>query len=375
MKVISKGEHGESITRYLQRSFPKIASIKGRDLLEVLTSILVGSKDLRYGPMPSPENLVNIRQTITKAIQMDAPIPVLIPWGGRKLYPDMKLDIAEVAGLKQILRVDECVRSVYPNGLQIRVRIEDTGARWLYKNHHGIQQYSDDMKLLIDILKGDSKIIGVFESEMMEETKYFELSAQYSELLQAVITVQMAFPHEKVEDMNAYRQLVNRGWKGTIPKEQRDYYLDRCKKVYPNLTEPEYVEKLADYFGGSKARHDLNGVGAPLTPVGSFIQINFAHPVPGAPTGLFNHTLYYRTIPGNYSRTHIAPWRSKGYLDITGDDITPRVIQPDKEPDRLESATVKFVNDTNDEEYVIVKADYVYAHSIFEYALASGFMI
>jgi len=365
MKIIGQGEYYDVISRYFQSSFPTIAAIKGKDILEVLTQILVGSKDLRYGSMPSPENLVTIRKTILRSVEMGHSIPVLVPWGGRKMNKHLHLDVAEVFGLKQLLRVDECIRKVYAPGLQIRVRIEDINAKWLYKEETGIEEYSDGMQCLINMLKGDTKIIGVRESEMMDEERYMELATEYAELLNAMITMQIAYPKLETEDISAYQELLSRGWKGTIPKEQREYYIERYKKMYPGLEAPEYTARLADYFAGSKVRYDLNGRGEPKTDVGSFIQINFAHQVPGAPEGIFNNTLYYRTIPGNMSRTHIAPWRSKGYLQMVEEQVTPKLVFPGTEIRDLETSYVTLVNENDEDDKVIVRADYTYSISVF----------
>lgn len=365
MKVIAKGEYSPIIRRYFQGSLPKTAVIKGKDLLEILTTILLGSKDQRYGPKPSPESLVAIRVTIQKAVELGLPIPVLVPWGGRKMDKDIKLDIAEVSAIRQLLSVDECVRNVYPPGLQIRVRIEDINAEWLYKDSEGIEEYSSGMQKLITMTKGDTKIIGIVESEMMDKGKYMKLATSYSILLSRVIGHQIASPDVNVWDIPEYQKLAERGWKGDIPKEQRDYYLDRYKRIEPNISDVEAVMKLADYFAGSKVRYDLNGRGNPQTEVGSFIQINFAHPVPGAPEAIFNNTLYYRTIPGNLARTHIAPWRAKGYLAMIDDQVTPKLVNPGAETKELRSNTVMLVNENNETDTLLIQADYTYSENVF----------
>mgnify|MGYP003433826117 FL=1 len=366
MKVNGQGEYSDLITRYFQNSFPEIAVVKGKDLLEILTTILVGSKNLRYGSMPSPENLVTIRKTIFKAVEMGLPIPVLIPWGGRKMDVKLKLDVAEVSALRQLLAVDQCIRKVYSPGLQMRVRIEDLNAIWLYKSEEGVEEYSEGMKTLIDMLKGDTKIIGVRESEMMNKQQYLDMSEEYALLINAVLTLQLAYPSMSVWDMDPYKELVSKGWKGEIPKEQREYYLDRYKRMDEDLADSEATAKLADYFGGSKTRYDLNGRGNPVTEVGSFIQINFSHPVPGAPEGIFNNTLYYRTIPGNMARTHIAPWRAKGYLQISESYNTPKLVFPGTKISDIIKGKTLLVDENDENKFVEISTDHVYQISLAE---------
>jgi len=366
MKVTGKGEYADIISRYFQRSFPKIAAVKGKDLLEILTQVLVGSKDLRYGSMPSPESLVTIRKTISRAIELNLPIPILVPWGGRKMDSSIKLDVAEASALRQLIRVDECIRDFYTPGLKINIRIEDLNAEWLYKSDEGIEEYSMGMINLIEILKGDTRITGMRESRMMDKDAYFLASRHYAPLLEAVITKQIAYPDINPEEIPQYRQLVDYGWKGTIPEEQRTYYMDRYKRMAPDLGEHDAVQKLADYFAGSKARYDLKGRGNPDTEVGSFIQINFAHPVPGAPEGIFNNTLYYRTVPASAGRTHIAPWRAKGYLEMIEELVTPKIVHPGSKVFNLEKSYV-ILQSEDKEVSVVVATDYTYNVNVMQY--------
>lgn len=371
--VNGKGEYGDIIRSYFQRSFPKIATMKGKDLLEILTSVMVGSKELRFGSLPSPENLVTIRKTMTKAIDLGLPIPVLVPWGGRKMDKNLSIDVAEVAALKQLTMVDECVRKLYPPGLRIQIRIEDVNAEWLYKEDDGIQEYSSSMSKLIDIVKGETRMMGIRESWMMDKEQYIFLAKMYSKLLKDVLIAQIAMPSMDVATVPAYQTLVEKGWKGLIPKEQRDYYLERYARMYPNLSEEEHIELLADYFAGSKVRYDLNGRCAPEGPVGSFIQMNFAHPVPGAPDSIFNNTLYYRTVPASHGRTHIAPWRAKGYMDVVGNEAVARLVHPGATMADLIPNSATLFDEAADKS-VVIKTDYTYRDPITVLAYPAGLM-
>jgi len=172
-----------------------------------------------------------------------------------------------------------------------------------------------------------------------------------------------------VWDIPAFVRLTEKGWKGEISKEQREYYINRYKKADPHISDIEAVMKLADYLGGSKARYDLNGRGIPVTDVGSFIQINFAHPVPGAPDGLFNNTLYYRTIPASMARTHIAPWRSKGYLQMVGETITPKLVHPGMSISDLVPSIVTLVNEDDFTDKLVVQTDYTHSEDVFSYVM------
>lgn len=333
--------------------------VSAKQLLEILTLIIVGDKDLRYGPVPRPEQLVVIRKTIMDAITLGVPIPVLVPWGGRKLHKSLKLDVAEVSAIRQIIRVDEAVRMYYPIGMDINVAIEDTGARWLYKEEDGIEEYSMGLQKLIEMLKGDSSIKGIRESELMDNAAYDLASKTFSDLLYKVITQQLLTPLVDVNILPAFQELTRLGWKGELPAEQRNYYLDRYRVMEPGQTQDHYVWKLADYFAGSKARYVLNGRGNPASKVDSYIKLSFINAIPGAPTSMFNNTLYYRTIDMKDGKTHIAPWRSKGFLEIQPDGSAKVKVTSwgNKEViDQLSDAQVE-ITEGNDS--VIVCAEYL----------------
>lgn len=330
MKAQSIGENPYSnlICGYFQKAFPQVSKPSKTDLLDILTDIIVGNKDLRHGSVPTPEILVNIRKVIKDSIEKDLPIPILAPWGGRKTDPVAIVDVAEVSGIHQIVTTDKLIKDFYSPGLQVNMRVEDINAMWLYRNDanllENVTKYSDAMDNLILILKGSTNLTSMRESRMMDKDEYFETAKMYSDLLFSVIVYQEAFPDAKAEDIKPYQDLVKLGWKGTIPKEQRDYYLGRYKHLY-NASQEDACRMLADYFGGSKARYDLHAKGNPVTQVNGFIQANFAHPVPHAPAGLFDSTVYWRTIPTSQARTHIAPWRGKGFLRITRNEIVTKI--------------------------------------------------
>lgn len=365
------GEYAELICRYFQAGFPKVVSINKDNLLEILTTVVIGTKDLRYGPIPKIENQYTIRQTLAKAIEMGEPIPMLVPWGGKKMDSSLSIDVAEVSGLRQLIYLDETVKRFYKPGLLIHIRIEDTGALWLYRNHDvedAVERYSSDFSNLVKVLRGDSLIFPIRESLLMDKDTYFAASKMYSDLLDGFINTQLELKGLDVETIPEYKELKAKGWKGEIPEEQRDHYISMYKKLYPGLSTAEYITLLADYLGGAKARYDLKGRGEPDSPVGSFIQGTFVPPIPGAPKTMFNNTLYYRTVPETWGRTHLAPWRGKGYLSIINNDVIPKITyQANPALLDLRESYVE-MNDEKDENLMIkVRADYNVTDSLYLY--------
>ena len=364
MKVKAQGAYAEIICKYFIEQFPRIANISKTELLEILTDILVGTKETRYGPVPKPEQLVIIRDTIAKSISLNAPIPILIPWGGIKGDMKSSIDVAEVAAIRQLVHLDEQVKKFHAPGTHIHVRIEDLGARWLWRIDNiedNIEKYSTDIKKLILMLRGDSSIETLRESYLMKAGSYFSISEGYSEIIESVIEHRLAYPNQDIIQSEEFKKLQASGWKGGLPDEQIAYYIDRYKELYPDLTMEHYVLKAADYLGGAKARYDLNGRGEPISSVESYLQLTFVPPIPGAPVSLFGNTVYHRTVPLSQARSHIAPWRAKGYLKVngkTGLTKTKIVSWKDELLQSLIPSQVEFI-DEKENSSVIVQADYL----------------
>lgn len=190
----------------------------------------------------------------------------------------------------------------------------------------------------------------------MDRDHYFATSNFYSKLLLEVFKEQALYPTKNLLDISAYNSLYERGWKGDISKDQKDYYFGRYKSLY-NCSDEEAYQMLADYFGGAKARYDLDGKGVPTSEVDGHIKLSFVPPVPNSPT--HGTTIYYRTMPASSARTHIAAWRGKGYLKIDGNDVTPKLISfNDKETlSQLQSGSIVISNKTGLE--VEVSTDYL----------------
>jgi hypothetical protein len=158
-------------------------------------------------------------------------------------------------------------------------------------------------------------IRAIKESEIMSKERYFSLSESYSPYLTTAILKRLQSSEESLSELKT----IN--WRGNLPIEQVNYYIDRYKILYPNLATYEYIKLAADYLAGAKVRYELDGRFEPVIfSDREHISISFVPPVPGAPISLFGNTLYYRTVPENQSRTHIAPWRAKGFLEINQDN-------------------------------------------------------
>jgi len=144
------------------------------------------------------------------------------------------------------------------------------------------------------------------------------------------------------------------GWSGIIPQLQRQYYYDTYKRLYNSGLE-ECIERLSIYMAQSLSRKQLNMSGKGGW--SKFIQITFCPPVPGVPSGYDHNFIYYRTVPISQARTHICPWRAKGYLRISGDKVCSKIcsLTEYKEKELIPSTLTL----TKDELSVTIDTSYV----------------
>lgn len=319
--------YSELITRFFQSEFPAHAVVSANDMLELLTTVIIGTNNTRFGPKPSPESQVAIREVIRYATAFNLPIPILVPWGGRKTIASRGIDVAEVVALKQLSCLRASVKEIYEPGVAINIRIEDTGAWYLYQSEglegeYATERYSADFQALIRVLNLPF-INPIRESSLMKKAEYFELSNRILDPMLDYLIESSSIGF--LTNSKHYKRLTELGWQGEIPKEQREYYWKRYLSQTPSLSVYDLNLKLAQYFAGSLARYKLQGIAVDPTWNNRYIKIIFVPPVPGAPISLSSRDIAYRTIPEKISRSHMPAWRSKGYFKITEDEASPRL--------------------------------------------------
>lgn len=354
IKLLNEDPYSEIICKYFAQTFPTIITPSSKQLLDILTTIIVGDKNTRLGPIPSPEELVEIRKVISICIEKDSPIPILVAWGGVKTQRDALVDVAELSALNQLLKLDDCVRKYHTSGILVNIRIEDLGADWIYRDEEDISdkiiQYSSSFYDLVYMINGNHNIRPIKESHLMDKGEYFDKSQSISNRLNYLI-------NKKLAGGDIIAQLTDLGWKGDLPIEQVNHYISRYEILYPNKSKFDYIIMAADYLGGAKVRYDLNGR---ANPGSKFIGISFISPIPGAPSSMFNTTLYYRTVPMNQGRTHIAPWRAKGYLEINSDNSVKVKVTSWNNKEILDTLhPVKLELKDNINKKVLIDADYL----------------
>jgi len=343
IKLLSPHDvYAEQIKTFLSLTFPSSISNDRKVLLETLTSLIIGSKQSRYGAIQDPESLVSLREVINGSISNGDSIPIIVPWGGSKQSSFLGVDIADVCALKQIQCMYNRVLDSYKPGLNILIRLEDLTDKVIFgvgERDAQIENYTIAIQKLIKILNIPVK--SFLESEIMGPHEFLEASRKYGQ------TIFMAL-NQKTEEKK-FHLLKSIGWTGIIPEEQFNYYVKCYAKFYPTLSVEKRFEKICMYFGSSLARKNLHGTGVDKWA----INLSFAPPIPGAPGG---RRIYYRTIPERFTNCHKAPWIGKGYLRIKGRKIYPNIAGWDGEGFNYQPMKIEL---TNDKVSTIVDADYV----------------
>jgi len=282
-------------------------------VFEAVVAELVGTKQLRYGPTPSPEVLVSIREVVREAMAKDLPIHVLVPWGGSK-QGDHGIDIAELMAMKQLLTLADKLKLHYPPGLSVRLRLEDASDIALFARMSGRREktapYCDAVELLARIV-----LPGI---EIYRESSLIAPDSFVTAVDALVPTFYEAMQNN---DPAARAALLGRiGWKGDLPQSQLACYRNAYAKFYSNMPAAARDMLLARYFACAIVRRDLKLSGA----IDGTKQIMLCF-WPPVPTQDATRRLFYRTIPERYSNQHRAPWIGKGYVRIMGDVATPAI--------------------------------------------------
>lgn len=335
VRMFQDDPYGDQICQYLKEQFPVIYSTDN-DKLEILSTLLLGTKETRYGPLPSPEGQVKVRQVIKTNLGEGLPIPIMIPWGSIKANFTEDIDIAEVMTIKRLVSLNTAVKRHYQPGLQIIIRIEDTSGYSLFSidgdatvMKSKIDRYSAKFQTLVRILEPSGSIKAWRESEMPNADKFASTMEVNIPLMEKYLRASHFYMENKDVTSSIhlpeYHDLVKAGWTGYISNEQRNHYFNTYRRLYNDQNMDRLIKRLAIYLACALTRKQLNMNG--VLPSWDFghIQISFVPPTKGLPEGYNNHYLYYRTLPLSAARTHIPAWRAKGYLKINGTSICPKL--------------------------------------------------
>lgn len=358
IKPCQNDPYSRLIANSLAQEFPSQCVADSAVLVDLITSEIMGTKQQRRGPRPSPESLVAMRDVIRRNTEMKWPIPFVVPWGSEK--PDGGgIDLAELWALKTLQCLNHRVMGHYSPGLEFHIRVEDVSAPHLFYDRmdqarEEAARYSDAFEAVVAILELGPAIEIVRESRHISEEKFNAEADMIVPAMQAVLM--------NPENTNAKTDLAGFGWRGIPSEELKQFYFRQFDKLYPNDDPGQRLHRLARYFSASLARKRLDLTGASPAWEGKFVELAFYASPPGTQTH-FARRVYYRTLPCAITSNHMAPWRSKGYMLIEDDDDATPKLASFNEPQNYNKNTVTLVNDAlvHGPRSVTVQADYIVA--------------
>lgn len=328
LRIHSDNPYREVICSCLSGALPSVHIERTETIVDVLTQEMVGTKRVRFGPTPNPESLAAIRAVIRHAVESQLPIALLLPWGSKKPRNGYSVDLAEMMALKMVACFIERISKYHLPGVDLVVRIEDLSGWYLFESE-GSEALDSSRRYVADLLKLFSimEIPGVhpwLESEHIDRHRYDE----HVRTLEPIFGEYLTTTDNGDGSSPAFAKLATYGWKGLIPAAQRQFYYSRYERFYPALDDSGRRRQLAKYFATVLARVLVQGRGTRESWKNNFIDFTFHPPVPES-TGLVDRRLYYRTLPTDYTRDHIPPWRARGYLRIVGREATPKLAHWD----------------------------------------------
>ncbi len=307
-----------------------VVSVPQAVQFEAVSSAVFGTKQRRFGPMPSPETQVAVRDVL----RTTETALFYLPWGCSKLHEGVGLDLLEFTALKQLRCLSEELLRFGKQSTFV-FRVEDLADRWLFGDARlpAIEQYATQFQQLVRVMLPNAKV--ELESYFTTYAAFSGHAAAYAPVFYRYLT--------GAGDSAGLREL---GWLGDVSEEQRAHYREMYSLFYPGK-DPNRL--LANYFAGVLARVALKATAQPTTP---HIQLAFAPPVPGDPTKRVQ--LHYRTMPERYTHTHRAPWNARGYVQIGEDNrCTPKIMGFNEQLE-LTPQTIRFGDVELEAPYVLI---------------------
>ena len=312
-----------------------------------LASLLLGSRDDRFGPTPGTADVREVQGHVEHWVHRGAPVPILVMWGGLKHYvrdEDQGVDLAELFALRHLRRLSDAARATYPPGLRIMVCLEDFGV-W-YEDARG---YGRGVQAAVEL--AIARYLGEFESLLLALCGASVQPLRFRDLVEPGTPLDacerqadrnLALLHEywaesdgrsgaEAAALPSHRALVDVGWAGHIPPEMRAHYLGRLGALYPRASHAERVDRILRYFAIVLLYQQLRVF---ARTGGPWLKASMYKPAPGIPEGRVVGRLHLRTLPRSVTTKVIPPWTAKGCLamDASG------TLRPALESFRLAAA-------------------------------------
>jgi hypothetical protein len=308
-KSAELGFVNDMVSRFLINELPGADFEKDENLVDKISDLFLGTRNIRLAGNPSPESQVLMRTVIRTAMAQGKPIPVLSAAGPKKSNSG-QIDLAEFSAMQKLVCLQERVAKYYAPGMSFRIRLEDTTGAFLepIDSAYEMDQYCKDFIKLCALL--EERVGGKFLTAWRESSN-MEQSGKMLELAHQNVSVfELAFAIGDQEGVKAA------GWQSGVGQDWKDFLNERYSKLFPLWTQEQKDHQAAKYLASTLARHLTGMTGA--TPDwdidGRHLEISFATPAPGSPKA--STRVYYRTMSTKQTKTHMPYWRSKGYFRL-----------------------------------------------------------
>ena len=283
--------------------------------------ILHGSGKSRIGSLPDPECTRELIEIISKFMERNAPIEMLVMWGATKGYSldqsRREVDLADLLGLSRFAVMGRAVQKIYPPGMKIRIIDEDVGERSL--STRGQAALAEDIAIYATGLRNLARVLGggvtvELESELLTSVgrtleAFQELAREWGRMFRAYWD---STDGEQDPDVHAsrktYQDLVQEtGWKGFLLPDQRDFRIQRAWSAYPDLPRESVVDLCCQYFANLLVRNRFGVVrgSIDIPPIrGGFIP----------PVGSNRGRITYKVKDSKGTNT-TPPWSGFGFVE------------------------------------------------------------
>lgn len=239
-------------------------------------------------------------------------IPLLVQFGGAKTakhcpYPEP--DIAEYMALQSLARINLLIREVYPPGAKVRLMLGDTFYSYVFGGDKGVDPYVGGVERMVKGLglsfinaQRFSDVVGAYGP-----SRVLDRCERNCELIRR---------HWDTGSQDAYNRLCDEGWKGTLPREQREYYANRAVKILAkkgfkgNALMSEKKSAVIRFMAYALmiAQFDLLDRRLETT-----VDVSFVPLAPGEPRSLYRRFRILAAPPGGTTKS-APPWTVHGVL-------------------------------------------------------------
>jgi len=330
-----------------------------KSVAENIFALLLGQERMRPRDwVPREEHKKFLLDKIQRFVDANYPVDCFVMSGGAKVFgmaAHWGPDLGDYSWIKGLTEMAECVEKVHSRGIRINVYLEDYGRRYfsqqspeetearIYAYYEGLTSLASSLGAKVN-LRLESEIFGAIKVPAHLQDRFgvkgtcnFDCFATVANVLSDMFerywTDTKACCPERDTDVNesleSWKALAEVGFKGSIPKIQREYYLKRAQCCSScELVDDSAQRRVTSYLGAAFARKLLGLVTAEFFDSDGEIhpiQLSYVPHAPGTPEHLsWNRIEKLAYMRSKKSSRTVAPWGGYGCLE--GERIT--IVSP-----------------------------------------------